>query len=298
MTNRELEIFLTVVECGKMTETARKLYITQSSVSQAIANIEKEYDVKLFERLSNSLRLTEVGKQLATHAKNYFAVKNDMDSFLDNASKFRKIRVGATMTVGTCVISPILKRLREKFEDIEITVEIANTHILEDLLLKNEIDIALIEGKVSNQELVSTDVIEDRLVLICSNDHRFANRESVAAQELEGESFIMREQGSGTRKQFEEEMRKKNIPINVRWNCYNSEAIKNAVCDGHGVSVISKRLVEEEEERGRLCSAEIRDIELSRHFSVVHHRKKYLSEELLEFIAQCKAFAKQESENI
>lgn len=298
MTNRELEIFLTVVECGKMTETARKLYITQSSVSQAIANIEKEYDVKLFERLSNSLRLTEVGKQLATHAKNYFAVKNDMDSFLDNASKFRKIRVGATMTVGTCVISPILKRLREKFEDIEITVEIANTHILEDLLLKNEIDIALIEGKVSNQELVSTDVIEDRLVLICSNDHRFANRESVAAGELEGEGFIMREQGSGTRKQFEEEMRKKNIPINVRWNCYNSEAIKNAVCDGHGVSVISKRLVEEEVERGQLCSAEIRDIELSRHFSVVHHRKKYLSEELLEFIAQCKAFAKQESENI
>ena len=298
MTNRELEIFLTVVECGKMTETARKLYITQSSVSQAIANIEKEYDVKLFERLSNSLRLTEVGKQLATHAKNYFAVKNDMDSFLDNASKFRKIRVGATMTVGTCVISPILKRLREKFEDIEITVEIANTHILEDLLLKNEIDIALIEGKVSNQELVSTDVIEDRLVLICSNDHRFANRESVAAQELEGESFIMREQGSGTRKQFEEEMRKKNIPINVRWNCYNSEAIKNAVCDGHGVSVISKRLVEEEVEQRRLCSAEIRDIELRRHFSVVHHRKKYLSEELLEFIAQCKAFAKQESKNI
>ena len=298
MTNRELEIFLTVVECGKMTETARKLYITQSSVSQAIANIEKEYDVKLFERLSNSLRLTEVGKQLATHAKNYFAVKNDMDSFLDNASKFRKIRVGATMTVGTCVISPILKRLREKFEDIEITVEIANTHILEDLLLKNEIDIALIEGKVSNQELVSTDVIEDRLVLICSNDHRFANRESVAAQELESESFIMREQGSGTRKQFEEEMRKKNIPINVRWNCYNSEAIKNAVCDGHGVSVISKRLVEEEVEQRRLCSAEIRDIELRRYFSVVHHRKKYLSEELLEFIAQCKAFAKQESKNI
>lgn len=298
MTNRELEIFLTVVECGKMTETARKLYITQSSVSQAIANIEKEYGVKLFERLSNSLYLTAVGKQLAIHAKNYFAVKNDMDSFLDNVSKCRKIRVGASVTVGTCVISPILRKIKEKYKDIEISVEIANTYILEELLLKNEIDIALIEGRISNGELIAKDLIDDRLVLICPNDHPFAKRRSVKAAELEGESFILREQGSGTRKQFEDEMREKNIAVNSLWNCCNSEAIKNAVADGHGISVISKRLVEQEAAQGRLSTVEISDIELKRHFSVVYHKRKYLSEELLEFIDQCKAFALAEKESL
>lgn len=290
MTNRELEIFLTVVECGKMTETARRLYITQSSVSQAIANIEKEYGVKLFERLSNSLYLTAVGKQLAIHGKNYFAVKNDMDNFLDNVSKCRKIRVGASVTVGTCVISPILKKMKERFQDIEIEAEIANTYILEELLLKNEIDIALIEGKISNPELLSEDLIEDRLVLVCAPEHRFSARTVVKAKELEGESFIMREQGSGTRKQFEDEMRAKNIPLTVRWNCCNSEAIKNAVRDGHGISVISERLVREETRQGLLCMAEIEDIELKRYFSVVYHRRKFLSEELLEFISRCRAF--------
>lgn len=82
MTSRELQIFLTVAECGKMSEAARQLFITQSSVSQAVASIEKEYDILLFERLSNGLFLTEDGKKLLAYSRSFFAVKRTWKIFL------------------------------------------------------------------------------------------------------------------------------------------------------------------------------------------------------------------------
>lgn len=290
MTSRELEIFMEVVECGKMSEAARKLYITQSSVSQAVASIEKEYGIILFERLSHNLYLTEAGRELLEHARNYASVKKDMDDFLENASSIRGIRVGATVTVGTCVLCTILDRVRSEMGDINLEVSVANTHILEEKLLRNEIDVGLVEGKVSGRDIISEDVIDDSLALVCPKGHRFYGRSSVKAQELSEEKMILREQGSGTRALFENQMSALGIPLKISWNCYNSEAIRNAVVAGNGITVISKRLVEKDLENGTLWGCEIEGIELRRHFALVYHKTKYLTEGIRCFMKQCREF--------
>lgn len=296
MTSRELQIFLTVAECGKMSEAARQLFITQSSVSQAVASIEKEYDILLFERLSNGLFLTEDGKKLLAYSRSFFAVKKDMEDFLMNVSRHHQLKVGATVTVGTCVISTILKCVKNHFSDIDFAVSVANTHILEEMLLTNKIDVGLIEGKTSHPDLVSRDVINDSMVLVCSPEHRFFGREQVALDELRDEIFVLREKGSGTRALFEEQVEALHFPLQVKWSCYNSEAIKNIVCDGHGISVISRRLVEAELNQGRLWACTIDGVELRRHFAIVHHKNKFFSEELKTFVSECEAFARREEE--
>lgn len=294
MTSRNLQIFVTVAELGKMTEAARVLYITQSSVSQAIASIEQEYGVVLFERLSRGIFLTEAGKELLAYARGYFSVKSDMEEFLLSQGERQTLKIGATITVGTCVISPLLLKLKAENRQLNAQVLVENTHALEGKLLKNEIDVALVEGKITNPELITRHAIDDKMVLICPNGHRFAGRSEVTAAELGDDPFILREKGSGTRTQFENEMANKHLPIRVSWTCCNSEAIKNAVADGHGISVVSERLVLDDAAAGRFFVCRITDLNLDRYFDVVYHKDKYISRPMQDFIDACMAFGRAE----
>lgn len=290
MTNRELEIFTAVVECGKMVEAAKKLYISQSSVSQAIASIEEEYGIMLFERIAHNLYLTPAGMELLNYARALKSVRNDMDNFLSSAKGLSYLRVGATVTVGTCVICRILDDLKAEFPGIALNVDVENTHVLEKKLLNNEIDIGLVEGQVKNNELISEAVIDDNMLLICPRDHKFYGRTSVSAEELSGQSMILREEGSGTRALFENQMAKTGVKMNVTWHCSNSEAIKNAVEAGFGLSVISWRLVEKELASGVLWGCGIDELDLSRSFSMVYHKNKFISGEIASFMNACRTF--------
>lgn len=285
---------MAVVDCGKMSEAARQLYITQSSVSQAIASIEKEYGIILFERLSHNLYLTEAGNELLSYARNLSVLQNNMQEFLLNASGIKTLRVGATVTVGTCVLCDILKKTEEQFKDLKLAVNVVNTHLLEEMLLKNQIDIGLVEGKITGKDLIVDNVIDDVLLMACPKGHKFYGRQSVRAEELENEDLILRERGSGTRALFENQMNELGIPLNVTWTCYNSEAIKNAVVYGNGITVISKRLIEKELASGELWGCNIEGIELHRHFAMVYHKTKYLTEEIRCFMEQCRSFGESE----
>lgn len=290
MTERDLEIFMAVARCGNMTGAAKELFISQPSVSQAIASIEKEYGILLFERFKKKLYLTNVGKTLHSYLNRFFSVKKDIQDYLSFASHETMLRVGATVTVGTCVICPILNSVKEIIPDLDMKVTISNTHILEEKLLANEIDISLVEGIASSPELLSSCVIPDALVLIVPPEHRFFGRQDVTLEEIAEEPLILRESGSGTRALFETQMLRSGIHPNIRWDCCNTDAIKTAVISGMGISVISKRLVEKELANGSLWACGIRDVELNRFFSIVYHRDKYMTKQMEVFIRACRDF--------
>lgn len=277
MTKRNMEIFVKVAECENMSEAARKLYITQSSVSQVISDIEKEYSVLLFDRLSKGLHLTETGKTLLFLAKRVLEMESEMIEYLVEASPRPKIRVGATVTVGTCVISPILAEMRRMIPNLEDRVLVANTHILEEKLLCSELDICLVEGKIDNPELIVKPAINDEMVFICSKQHELYQKSQVSLQEVSKYPLIFREQGSGTRAQVEREFRIRNLPIMIKWDCYNTEAIVNGVIDNHGVSIISKRLVDNASHRDRLWMCPVQDADFRRSFDLVYHKDKVFS---------------------
>lgn len=291
MTYRYLQIFMAVAEFGKMSEAAKQLYITQSSVSQAISSIEKEYGILLFERLSHGLYLTPEGEELLAHAKTLAAAKHDMDEFLAASTRSRRLRIGTTVTIGTCVISPILSAVKSAMPEIDVSVSISNTHVIEEEILKNALDIALVEGIVKSPDIISRNVISDRLVLIGYPGHRFSDRSFVEAEELADEPMILREYGSGTRASFEDQMNEIGCPVKVRWECSNSEAIKNAVKGGHGLSVISERLVRSDVNDGTIWACDIKDIELQRYFAIVYHKNKYISDSIKVFIEKCQEYA-------
>ncbi len=112
-------------------------------------------------------------------------------------------------------------------------------------LLNSELDIAIVEGKIKHPDIVTKSIINDNLVLICSHKHEFYKRDSIKVSELSNQPLIMRELGSGTRAQLEKQLKELKIPMNIRWSCYNSEAILRAVVDNFGIAVISELLIED-----------------------------------------------------
>lgn len=283
MTIRSLEIFVKVAECGKMSEVARNMYITQSSVSQAISEIEKEYGVKLFDRISKKLYLTEAGKKLLGYGRHLLAVNEEMNDCMKHCAKNIRIRVGATVTVGTCVISPIMLELYKVNPLIEPEVFVEDTRLIAKKLLNSELDIAIVEGKIKHPDIATKSIINDNLVLICSHKHEFYKRDSIKVSELSNQPLIMRELGSGTRAQLEKQLKELKIPMNIRWSCYNSEAILRAVVDNFGIAVISELLIEDYLKKHLLWACDIEGINLHRTFDIAYHRSKFFTENISAF---------------
>ncbi|MCF0151245.1 MAG: LysR family transcriptional regulator [Firmicutes bacterium] len=294
MTFRSLQIFTAVARTKSMSEAAKLLCISQPSVSFTVTEIEKEYNIQLFERVNRSLRLTPTGSTLYKYASEIMALHEEMNSFLNNETHSPFVRIGATATVGACVIPPVMAMLKKEHPDLRHNVSVANTRLIEKMLLDGELDIALVEGVIESEDLLEKDAIWDRLGIICSKEHPFSSRSSISLSELAGQELILREEGSGTRAQLLQALDEKKIKANILWSAYNFETIINAVTQGLGISVISGRLVEKELQRKELSFCEISDADFSRSFRLIYHRNRLFTDTMDLFADACLRFGKNE----
>ena len=287
MTTRELEIFSAVVECGSMSAAARKLRISQSSVSQVVVDLERKYDVLLFERYAHSLHLTDVGRTLSEYARQALSLARETESFLQGSTQRPHLRVGASVTVGCSLLCPLLERLRQELPQITLETVVANTQSVEDRLLRYELDVGLVEGQVTHRDLVKERVVEDRLALICGRGHPFFGRETVSPRELSGQTFLLREEGSGTRAQLERELQRLKLHYHVGWVSSNPEVIRQAVIHNFGLSALSPRILRDSLRQGELWAFRVRELDLSRQFALVYHRDKFPGEAFSRFRRIC-----------
>lgn len=284
MTIRHMKIFIAVADYGKMSLAAQKLYISQPTISQAISEVENHYHVLLFERLNKKLYITENGKILLNYARHIVNLFEDMEITMQNSSKNILLNIGATITVATCLLNKTISRFEIINSDIKVNVFVDNTSIIEDKILRSQLDLAIVEGEIKSSDIISSDIIDDELVLVCGNNNPLNKVKNIDAKELEGLPFIVREYGSGTRELFENQIKKSNINVYNKWVCNNSEAIKNAVIENQGLSVISKMLVEREVREKELHIIKINDMQLTRKFHLIYHKNKFLSEQISNFI--------------
>jgi DNA-binding transcriptional LysR family regulator len=287
LTLRHFKIFVTVCDNMNMTAASEILFMSQSAVSQAIAELEKYYDVRLFERLSRKLYLTQAGDKLLSYARHIIRMNEDIEKDMEALHKKGSIRIGASVTVGASVLPKLVSDFKQSNSEVLIKVFEDNTKQIEKQILQDKIDIALVEGDTTSPDLVSKPFMEDELVLICGNRHRFSNFSVIEPHELEKEDFIIREKGSGTRKTFEDIMSANNLSWRETWTCNNADTIKMAVSEGLGISVISNRAVINEVKTGALKTKKIKGIRFEREFKIIFHKNKYLTIPMKEFISSC-----------
>lgn len=292
MTIRHLRIFIEVAESGKMSLAAAKFFISQPTVSQAIRELEQHYNTLLFERLSKRLFITPEGEKLLSYAR--LAVKqfDELEEVMQSSSLTKKIRIGATITVGSCLLPSILNTLKEKCPDIETYSFVSNTRTIENKLLKSDLDVGLVEGMIKHPDLVSIPMIDDFLVLACSNTHPFANKKVIHVEDLKDQPFVMREQGSGTRELFEDYLASQHVPIKIAEEANCPSSIIHAIIDNNYLSAISIRLLEEDIRSKKIHVILNHELEWNRHFYFVYHKDKTLTDSIQSLIQIVKAYKK------
>lgn len=279
MTIRHLTIFVAVAETGKMSSAAAKFYISQPTVSQTIKELEEHYGVLLFDRISKKLYITEAGKNLLTYAKLVVDQFNQLEDNMFTGFN-EKLRIGATVTVGSCILSSVINQFKEKIPDVDTFSYVNNTKVIEDKLLNSELDVGIVEGRIKNHDLITLPVMRDSLVIVCNKNHRFAGKKKVSIKELEKENFVMREEGSGTRELFEHYMSKHGAKIKVSWEVSCPNAIKKAVMNNNCLAAISERLVEDEINTEEFYTIKCNDNSLERSFLMVYYKNKIFSESM------------------
>lgn len=280
MTIRHLMVFTAVADAGGMSAAAKKLHVSQPTVSQAIAELEKYYGVKLFERLSQKLYLTKEGELMLSFSRHILDSFDQMEQAMDQAVKKTCLRIGCSVTVGTCLINDILDQARVKMPDLRINVVVANSSDIEQAILCNEVDLGIVEGILKSNELLITPVCEDELVVVCGSCHPFAKEKIITLDMLMGQDYISRESGSAERNQLEKLFEEHGLQL-VRTFCStNTEAIKNAVIRGRGIAVLSGRMIEKERAAGDIVVLPIEGIKVTRNINLALHKNKYISKSI------------------
>lgn len=274
MTIRHLKIFIEVAETGKMSAAAERCYLSQPTVSQAIHELEKHYGVLLFERLSKKLYITEAGKNLLLYARQLINQYELLEENMKKNAQRDLIRIGATITVGTCLLSSLIDDLKTAQADLDIYSFVDNTHVIEEKLLNSELDVGIVEGHIHHPDLICEPMVDDFLVLACSPDHPLSSRKHISVADLENYSFVVREPGSGTRALFERYMTVHRTPFTIASEATCPETIRQLILRNGYLSVISVRLLEEDIRSGNIHIIRNEDHEWDRSFYFVYHKSK------------------------
>ncbi len=285
MTLRHLRIFICLCEEGGMTRAAAKLLMTQPSVSQAVHELEEHYENRLFERLGRRLCLTPAGEELLRYARRQVQLNLQTESAMRAFAACHHLRIGASLTIGEVALVELLTVLKVAVPKLQVVSEIHNTAELEAMVLQDELDLALVEGEIRSPYLVEKPFMEDELIFVDAPEH--GRKVLRSPEDAVQRPFFVREEGSGTRKLFEQEMKAHDLHYTAAGIYNNAEGIKKAVEAGLGVTVISRRSVERELRTGRLLCFEVPGISFKRSFRMLYHKDKYISSDLQKVMEIC-----------
>lgn len=276
MNLHQLRVFYYVAQCLSFSKASEELHISQPAVSVQVRKLEEEVGVELVEQLGKKLYLTEAGEQLKVYAEKIFTEEREAENMLGDYREINRgeLIIGTSSTLGTYYVPPLLTEFRQQFPKLEITLKIGNTEWAEKQILKNSVDLALLEGElIHSSDFTVIPFLQDQLVIIAAPDHPLAGKE-ITAEDLAGYPFVLRESGSNSRKVFRSYMRQREIPIKVLMELESPEAIKRLVSSGLGLGIASKATLAWELACNHLTILEVQDLHLECQFAIVRHKDK------------------------
>jgi len=272
-----IETFIHAAEHMNFSEAARILHLSQPTVSHHIKNLEKELGVILFERQGAAIRLTEAGRLLLPWAKRILRDSIEMQEMMESLKEgiAGNLQIACSTTAGKYVLPQLAARFTLRHPKIRTKLMRCTPGSVIPNLLEKEANLGVVSYEMPRKEIEIQEFFKDLIVFIVPKNHPFVSRPSIQPDELLGESVIMREQSSGTRKNVTSELAKYDISLedlNIFMEIGNAEAIVRTVAAGYGVSFISKLAAACAMERGNVVAVPIDGMHLVRKIYMV--RKK------------------------
>jgi DNA-binding transcriptional LysR family regulator len=273
-TLRQLEVFLAVARTGSVSRAGQELGLSQSATSSSLADLERQFDLQLFDRMGKRLRLSTRGASIRARAEAVLEQAGDLERAFESRAIEHRVRVGATLTIGNYVAVPLVARFMREHPAIGLTLEVANTEQIARQVANFQLDVGLVEGEVDHPDLETTRWRDDQLVVFCGARHPLARRRTLTDADLLAADWIVRERGSGTRQAFDRAMRGLLPQLRVALTLGQTEAIKRAVEAGLGLGCLSRIALEDAFERGALKPCRVPHRDFRRQFYFLLHKGK------------------------
>ena len=252
---RQLRAFVAIAEAGTFTAGAVRVHVTQAAVSMQIRLLETETGAKLFIRAPRNVILTEAGEKLLERARH---ILREHDAAIEEIAEFAgakrgRLRIGSASAAVTSETLPrILKEVRKRHPNAEMSVISGTSESLVQQILAGEIDVAFVSLPVESRGIHTERLNEDQLVAIASPRHKLARQRTVSAFALAGEKLILGERGGNTRRLIDEFFSQAGVKPTVAMELSRQAAIKRMVEEDMGVGVVPLQSVQEEVEKGKL----------------------------------------------
>lgn len=291
MTLRHMKIFCAVCAANcNTTRAAESLNMTQPAVSLAIKELERYYGIVLFDRMGRRLQITAAGERFLQYALRITAQFEDMEREMHNWDSAGILRVGASITIGSQFLHRYVKAFYHRYPSTEVQAIVSSSDKLEQEILCNKLDFALIEGISHNPAMHTEEYMEDRLSIIASPKEGYQQGQRLTMEEFKQQRFLLREHGSGTREVFESAMATAGISVTPIWEATSTTALVNAVINGLGIAVLPYRMIQGVVRQGLAVTIHVDGMDFRRSFYIIHHKDKYLTPAAKAFLDLCRNY--------
>jgi DNA-binding transcriptional LysR family regulator len=274
---RQLRTFVAVAELRHFARAASLCNLSQPAVSHQIALLEEELGAKLLNRAARRVSLTVAGEVFLEEARRILGAVDRAHERMAEVARgaVGRIRLGASVTPGLYLLPPLLATYRAEHESYDLRFEIAPIHVIAERVARNDLDMAIVAGPLPSSELQTRALVRDDLVVITTPGSALARARTVKPGQLDGEPWLVREEGSDTRRQLSTWWHRHRLAPTRTMTFDGPDAVKRAVMAGLGVAMASRLTVEEELASRRLAVVPVNAALPSRDVIVVDHPQKH-----------------------
>jgi len=283
ITMQQMEALIHLVDERSFSRAAKKMYLTQPSLTKHIKNLEDSIDAQVVIRKNTGISLTPEGKVMYDYARRIFKL---VDEAKERVGRVREdesgsIFVSASTIPSTYILPYVLQAFNKRYRDIHCYVQMNDSEGTVNMVLDGQAEIGFIGKLTADKKLNVEQVWQDKLILVVPDGHVWQKKGKITIEELSREPFIVRERGSATRATLEEYLRENagsNLAdFNIVSELGSSEAVKEAIIAGLGVSILSVHAVKRDLKRGLLIELPLEDHKIERNFYVIYKKRFGLS---------------------
>ena len=278
VTLRQLKVFEAVARHNSFTRAGHELHLTQPAVSMQIKQLEDNIGVPLFEHLGKRIYLTEAGQEMYEYSRRIAQLLDEATQVLEEIKGVQRGRLAISVaSTANHFTTRLLAGFSKCHATVSISLDVANREALLRQLQHNECDLVIMGQPPETDELISEPFLENPLVVIASASHPLAQRKRIPLTRLTEQSFVVREEGSGTRAAAERFFAEHRLEFPLGMEMSSNEAVKHAVEAGLGLAVVSSHTLEVELEARRLVVLDVKGFPIQRFWYLVQRKGKRLT---------------------
>lgn len=278
LTLRQLQCFSAVAQNLSFTRAADSLHLTQPAVSMQVRQLEQQTGIALTEQLGKKIHLTEAGEEVFRYARSILQQVDEMDDVLNKMKGLAGGRLRIAAISSANYFAPkLLGVFHQRFPDVGVSMDVTRQQSVLRQVADNEVDMAIMGQPPEGMNVDAIAFMDNPLVIVAPPGHRLAKQKNIALKQMEKETFLTREPGSGTRGAMHRFFRQHKLKLTTGMEMGSLEGIKQSVQAELGVGLLPRGAIEAELKLKKLVVLDIKGMPIDRHWYVVLHKGKRLS---------------------